>query len=95
MTLFLNGYRNFISVSTREGPTLLLNATNKFDCPLKGDDCINLHSRGHDYQKLKDTLLCCSQQFGYQHLLNNVPTNCVVTPAVPAMWRTLMLFRLF
>ncbi len=34
---------------------------------------------------MKDTLLCCSQRFGYQHLLNNVPTTRVVTPAVPAV----------
>ena len=85
MTSFLNGYRNFIDVSTREGLTLLSNATGKFDCPLKGDNCISLCSGGHDYQKLKDTLLHCSQQFGYQYLLNNVPTNRVVTPAIPAI----------
>ncbi len=30
-------------------------------------------------------MLRCSQQFGYQHLLNNVPTSPVVTPAVPAI----------
>ena len=85
MTLFLNAYRNFIDVSTREGLTFLSNATDKFDCPLKDDDCISLCSGGHDYQKLKDTLLRCSQRFGYQHLLNNVPTRQLVTPAVPAI----------
>ena len=85
MTLFLNAYRNFIDVSTREGLTLLSNATDKFDCPLKDDDRISLRSGGHDYQKLKDTLIRCSQKFGYQHLLNNVPTKRVVTPAVPAV----------
>ena len=85
MTLFLNAYRNFIDVSTREGLKLLSNATDKFDCPLKDDDCISLCSGGHDYQKLKDTLLRCSQRFGYQHLLNNVPTRQLVTPAVPAI----------
>ena len=75
MTSFLNAYRNFIDVSTREGLTLLSNATDKFDCPLKDDDRISLRSGGHDYQKLKDALLCCSQKFGYQHFLNNVPTS--------------------
>jgi hypothetical protein len=85
MTSFLNAYRNFIDVSTKEGLTLLSNATDKFDCPLKGDDRISLRSGGHDYQKLKDTLLRCSQRFGYQHLLNNVPTRQLVTPAVPAI----------
>ncbi len=85
MTSFLNAYRNFIDVSTKEGLTLLSNATDKFDCPLKGDDRISLRSGGHDYQKLKDTLLRCSQRFGYQHLLNNVPTKRVVIPAVPAV----------
>ena len=85
MTSFLNAYRNFIDVSTREGLTLLSNATDKFDPPLKDDDRINLRSGGHDYQKLKDTLLRCSQKFGYQHLLNNVPTRRIVTPAVPAV----------
>jgi hypothetical protein len=85
MTSFLNTYRNFINVSTKEGLTLLSNATDKFDYPLKGDERISLRSGGRDYQKLKDTLLRCSQRFGYQHLLNNVPTTRVVTPVVPAV----------
>jgi hypothetical protein len=85
MTSFLNAYRNFINISTKEGLTLLSNATDKFDCPLKGDKRISLRSGGHDYQKLKDIFLCCSQCFGYQHLLNNVPSTWVVTPAVPAV----------
>jgi hypothetical protein len=82
MTSFLSEYRNFINVSTKEGLTLLSNATDKFDCPLKDDEHISLHSGGHDYQKLKDTLLHCSQWFGYQHLLNNNVTTRVVTPAI-------------
>jgi hypothetical protein len=57
----LNAYQNFIDVSTKEGLTLLSNATDRFDCPLKGDHHISLYPGGHDYQKLKDTLLCCSQ----------------------------------
>ncbi len=85
MTSFLNAYRNFIDVSTKEGHTLLSNATDKFDCPLKGDERISLCSGGRDYQKLKDTLLRCSQRFGYKHLLNNVPTTRVIIPAVPAV----------
>jgi hypothetical protein len=85
MTSFLNAYRNFIDVSTREGLPFFSNATNKFNYPLTGDDRISLCSGGHDYQKLKDTLLRCSQRFGYQHLLNNVPTRQLVTSAVPAI----------
>ncbi len=85
MTSFLNVYRNFINILTKEGLTLLSNATDKFDCPLKGDERISLRSGGHDYQKLKDILIRCSQCFGYQHLLNNVPSTWVVTPAVPAV----------
>ena len=85
MSSFLSAYRNFIDVSTKEGLTLLSNATDKFECPLKGDERINLCTGGTDYQKLKDTLLRCAQRFGFQHLLNNVPTTRVVTPAVPAI----------
>jgi len=85
MTSFLSAYRNFIDVSTKEGLTLLSNATDKFECPLKGDERINLCTGGSDYQKFKDTLLCCSQRFCYQYLLNNVPTTQVATPAVPAI----------
>ncbi len=92
MTSFLNAYHNFIDVSTKEGLTLLSNATDKFDCPLKDDECISLCSGGRDYQKLKDTLLRCSQRFSYQHLLNNVPTTHVVTPAVPAVVADLTAF---
>jgi hypothetical protein len=64
MASFLSGYRNFIDLSTKEGRTLLSNATDKFDCPLKGDKRINLRTGGHDYQQMKVTLLCCSQRFG-------------------------------
>jgi hypothetical protein len=81
MSSSLSVYHNFIDVSTKEGLTLLSNTTDKFDFPLKDDECISLCSEGHDYQKLKDTLLRCSQRFGYQHLLNNVVTNRIVTPA--------------
>jgi hypothetical protein len=70
---------------TKEGLTLLSNATDKFDCPLKDDERISLCSGGHDYQTLKDTLLHCSQWFGYQHLLNNIVTTRVVTPAIQAV----------
>jgi hypothetical protein len=84
-TSFLSAYRNFINVLTKEGLTLLSNATDKFDCLLKDDERIGLCSGGHDYQKLNDTLLCCSQRFGYQHLLNNVVTTHVVTPAIQAV----------
>ncbi len=85
ITSFLSAYRNFIDVSTKEGPTLLSNATDKFDCPLKDDERISLCSGGHDCQKLKDALLRCSHWFGYHHLLNKVVTNCVVAPAIQAV----------
>jgi hypothetical protein len=85
MTSFLSPYRNFIGVSTKEGLTLLSNAIYKFECPLKEDERISLRTEGRDYQKWKDILLRCSQRFGYHHLLNNVPTTWVVTPAVPAI----------
>ena len=81
----MSAYRNFINVLTKEGQTLLSNATDKFDCPLKDNDCISLCSGGHDYQKLKDNLLCCSQRLSYQHLLTNNVTNCIVTTAIPAV----------
>ncbi len=55
MTSFLSAYRNFINVSMKEGYMLLSNATDKFGCPLKDNDCISLCSGGHDYQKSKDT----------------------------------------
>jgi hypothetical protein len=42
---------------TKEGSTLLANATDKFDCLLKDNEHISLCSGGHDYQKFKDTLL--------------------------------------
>jgi hypothetical protein len=38
MTSFLSVYRNFIDVATKEGLTLLSNATDKFDCLLKDDE---------------------------------------------------------
>jgi hypothetical protein len=56
-----------------------------FISPFKDDEHISLCSGGHDYQKLKVALLCCSQRFGYQHLLNKVVTNRIVTPAIQAV----------
>jgi hypothetical protein len=46
MTSFLSEYRNFINVLTKEGLTLLSNATDKSDCPLKDDERISLCSGG-------------------------------------------------
>jgi hypothetical protein len=61
MTSFLSVYRNFINVLMKEELMLLSNATDKFDCLLKDDECISLCSGGQDYQKMKYNLLRCSQ----------------------------------
>jgi len=34
---------------------------------------------------LKDNLTCLSHRFGYQNLLHNVATVCIVTPEIPAI----------
>jgi hypothetical protein len=86
MVSYLNPYRNFIDVSTKDGLTLLLNATDKFESPLFGDECISLCPGGNDFQLLKDNLTRCSQKYGYQYLLTNVATTRTVTPGVaPAL----------
>ncbi len=81
----MSAYHNFIDVLTKEGLTLLSNATDKFDCPLKDDERISLCSGGHDYQALNHNLLHCSQGFGYQHLLSNIVATCIVRPAIQAV----------
>ena len=83
MTSYLNAYRNFINISTKDGQALLSNATDKFKSPLIGDNKISLWPGGKDYQKLKDNITRLSQWFRYQQLLQNVVTLCTDTPAIP------------
>jgi hypothetical protein len=56
MSSFLNPYRNFIDVSTKDGQTLLSDATDKFNSPLDSKNKISHQPGGKDYQKLKDNL---------------------------------------
>jgi hypothetical protein len=42
MATFLNPYRNFINVSTKDGQMLLSNDINKFESPLDGENKISL-----------------------------------------------------
>jgi hypothetical protein len=75
MVSYLNPYRNFIDVSIKDGFTLLSNATDKFESPLVGDQCISLHPGRNDFQLLKDNLLQCSQTYGYQYHLTDGATT--------------------
>jgi hypothetical protein len=52
---------------------------------LIGDNKISLRPGGKDYQRLKDNLTRLLQRYGYQYLLQNVPTICTVIPAIPAV----------
>ena len=83
MTSYLNAYRNFIDITTKDGQALLSNATDKFESPLIGDNKISLRPGGKDYQRLKDNLTRLSQRYGYQYQVQNVPTVCTVIPAIP------------
>jgi hypothetical protein len=51
MVLYLNPYRNFIDASMKDGQLLLLNASDKFESPLVGDQRIDLCPGGDDFQK--------------------------------------------
>jgi hypothetical protein len=82
MVSYLNPYRNFLDVSTKDGQTLLLNANDKFESPLAGNQCISLHPGGNNFQLLMDNLTRCSQKYGYQCLLTDVATTRTVTPGV-------------
>jgi hypothetical protein len=62
MVSYLMPYRNFIDVSTKDGQLLLLNATDKFESPLVGNQCNHLCPGGNDFQILKDNLMRCSQK---------------------------------
>ena len=81
MVSYLNPYRNFIDVSTKDGLTLLSNATDKFESPLVGDQRVSLSPGKNDFQLLKDNLMRLSKKFGYEYLLNNVATTRTVVPA--------------
>ena len=85
MTSYLNAYRNFIDITTKDGQTLLSNATDKFESPLIGDNKISLRPGGKDYQRLKDNLTRLSQRYGFQYQLQNVLTVRTVTPAIPTV----------
>ncbi len=65
MVLYLNPNRNFIDVLTSDGQKVLSNAMDKFESPLVGDQSINLHPGGNDFQNLKDNLMQCAQNYGY------------------------------
>ena len=85
MTSYLNAYRNFIDITTKDGQALLSNATDKFESPLIGDNKISLRPGGKDFQRLKDELTRLSQRYGFQYQLQNVPTVRTVVPAIPAV----------
>ncbi len=70
---------------TKDGQTLISNATDKFESPLDGKNKISLQPGGKDYQKLKNNLMCLLQQFAYQHQLSNVKTAPTIIPAIPAI----------
>jgi len=91
MTSYLNLYPNFINVTTKDGQALLSNATDKFESPLIGDNKISLQPGGKDYQRLKDNLTHLLQRYGYQYLLQNVPTVRTVIPAIPPVIENLAL----
>jgi hypothetical protein len=85
MTSFLNPFCNFINGSTKDGQTLLSNATNKFKSPLEGNNKISVRPGGKDYQNFKDHLTCLLQRYGYQYLLNDISTVITFNPAIPAI----------
>ena len=82
MVVYLYPYRNFLDVLTKDGQTLLLNETDKFESPLIGNQRISLHPAGNDFQLLKDNLTRCSQKYGYQYLLTDVATTQTVMPGI-------------
>jgi hypothetical protein len=57
MVFYLNPYRNFLDVSTKDSQTLLLNATDKFESSLVGNQSISLCPGGNNFQLLKDNLM--------------------------------------
>jgi hypothetical protein len=91
MTSYLNAYRNFIDITTKDGQALLSNATDKFESPLIGDNKISLRPGGKDYQRLKDNLTRLLQRYGYQYHVQNVPTVRTVIPAIPPVIEDLAL----
>jgi hypothetical protein len=82
MVSYLNPYCNFLDVSTKDGQTLLSNATDKFESPLVGSQCMSLPPGGNNFQLLKDNFTQCSQKYGYQYLLTDVATTRMVIPGV-------------
>jgi hypothetical protein len=79
MVSYLNPYHNFLDVSTKDGQTLLSNATDKFEYPLVGNQCISLRPDGNHFQLLNTR---CSQKYGYQYLLTDVATTRTVLPGI-------------
>ncbi len=61
---------------------MLSNATDKFESPLVGDQCISLYPGKNDFQLLKDNLTRFSQKYGYQYLLTDVATTRTVMPGI-------------
>ena len=82
MVSYLNPYHNSLNVLTKDGQTLLLNATDKFESPLVENKRISLHPGNTNFQLLKDNLTGCSQKYGYQYLLTDVATTWMITPGI-------------
>ncbi len=62
---------------------MLLKATDKFELPLVGDQCIHLCPGRNDFQNLKHDFMQCSWKYDYQYLLTDVATTRMVTPGIP------------
>ena len=69
----LNIYRRYFDTTTKEGITLYNAAVNTFKSPLVGDEKISLHAK--DSQKFLDTVFTLSTQYGYDFLIQNLPTT--------------------
>ncbi len=61
---------------------LLLNAADKFESPLVGNQQISLCPGGNNFQLLNHNLMQCSQKYGYQYLLSDMATTRMLTPGV-------------
>ena len=72
----LNIYRKFFDTSTKEGISLYNNAINNFKSPLADNEKITLHPK--DSQVFSDIVKSLSNQYGYDFLIQNLPTTRTV-----------------
>ena len=82
MATSLNRYRTYIDNNTKEGISLFNAALYSFQNPLEDQEKLTLKPK--DAAQLVNIVNRLSNQFGYDFMIQNIPTTRTVTPGANA-----------